>query len=135
VKSPDYDALAREAILTDDDELPSERRKREQAGKRKPRAERLPRVHVPFAVVPISWLKDRRHWADFPPRCRLLLYLIYRTHRGQKPYALTNVEAEDFGLSRFQKSRLLTELERAGRVRVEREGKKTRLVHLIWLVG
>ena len=61
----------------------------------------------------------------------LLLYAAWKT--GSKTFPFPNTELERNGVERYTKYRILRELERAGLIVVERQGRKAPLVTLIGL--
>ena len=126
-----YEELAREAILDpeDDDkpELSPDRR-------RSRHAKRLQLLPGPYARVPLQWLLKPHRGQWFRPRERLLVYLLYRSHWGQRGVRMTDVVAAELGMSDRQKRRCVRELEELGAVRVEQGGRShvmvvTPLVH------
>jgi hypothetical protein len=64
--------------------------------------------------VPILWRPV------FEPVARLFLYVLYRSHWGQRGVALTSAFIAEIGLSRWAASRALARLERKKVVRVDR---------------
>jgi hypothetical protein len=83
---------------------------------------RIPRSDegVSWAKVEKTTLMKSRFFKYYPPRSRLFLLLRIRTADGQYSAYLTNVAAAAIGLSRYQKSRLLKEMEEDGVITVER---------------
>jgi hypothetical protein len=65
----------------------------------------------------------------------LFLYVLYRSHWGQKPVEITSAVAAQFGMTRAAKNKCLLRWERDELVRVERRGRKTPLVWPIVIAG
>jgi hypothetical protein len=64
---------------------------------------RLPRQPGYWAPVPLAELLDRGNDEIYPARTRLLLYLVIKSRRGQRPVRLTNEMAAEIGLDRRRK--------------------------------
>jgi len=86
----------------------------------RPGERRIPPSEGPFTKVERSEILTRRMDRVFPPLTRLYLYVRIRTGGGRYPFSLTNNAALDIGLSRWQKYKLLRQLEDAGFVEVTR---------------
>jgi hypothetical protein len=71
----------------------------------------------------LPWLTNRQFDAAYPPITRLWLYLLIRSKEGRHRLSLTNAMAAEIGIDRYQKYRLLRQLERAGFVAVDRVGR------------
>jgi hypothetical protein len=80
----------------------------------------IPLSDEPFTKTELSEIRSRRNDEVFPPLTRLWVLIKIRTGAGRRPYRLTNVEAEEIGLSRWQKYVLVQRLEAMGRVTVRR---------------
>jgi hypothetical protein len=103
-------------LLGPDDEPPTRRRK-----KRHERAGSLQPLPGAFVRVPIHWIsRPRRGEYLYRPRERLFLYLLYRSHWGQRGVPLTSAFLEAINIERRYAYRLLDQLEAKGRVRIER---------------
>jgi hypothetical protein len=89
---------------------------------------RMPRSRVEFVRVPRVWVTDPRL---FGPRERLLLLLLFRSLWGQRPVELTTAVTSEIGLSRSAKHRYVRQLEKTGRIRVERHGQAAVTVTVI----
>ena len=63
----------------------------------------IPLSDEPFTKTELSEIRSRRNDEVFPPLTRLWVLIKIRTGAGRRPYRLTNVEAEEIGLSRWQK--------------------------------
>jgi hypothetical protein len=83
-------------------------------------------------AVPLAHLTDRQ-WDEFyPPMARLYHYLRIKSRRGKKPVRLTNkTAADELGLSRWQKCRLLRRLEQKGLVVVSWADNSTPVVAIV----
>lgn len=109
-------------VLDQDDELPSERRRREGKGKeRPPQTRRLQRMPVQFVRVPIQWITQRRrgeYW--FPPAVRLHLYLLHHSRWGQRGVAVTDAFLAEIEVARKTAYSALVRWEETGQIRIER---------------
>jgi hypothetical protein len=85
------------------------------------KAQRIPRSANGFAKIEWPALATRSNDDIFPPLTRLCLYLQLRSRHSRESIILTNNALLDLGISRWQKYRLLTQLEASGRITVERE--------------
>jgi hypothetical protein len=68
------------------------------------------------------------------PGKALAVYLIVLQRsrmKGKNPVMLSSAYLKQFGLMRWDKSRALATLEKAGLVRIEKRGRKNPLVHLV----
>jgi DNA polymerase I len=79
-----------------DDEPPNRKRKAE--GGRRP-VERLRPLPGAFARFPVQWLREPYGKRIVPAKWRLLLYLLYRSHWGQRGVSLTTAVAAEIGLN------------------------------------
>jgi hypothetical protein len=102
-------------FLGPDDEPPNRPRR---AGRR--RVERLRPLPGPYVRVPVQWLVKPHFVSSFNAEGRLHLYLLYRSHWGQREVRVTEVLAAEIGLLRRTCQDALAQLERKGWVRVER---------------
>jgi hypothetical protein len=84
-----------------------------------------------FAQVPIAWAADVAKAANMPEVliCTLLTYLLWKT-KGPT-FTLSNDYLKQFGISRKAKYRVLRQLEKAGIIRVEQQGKRATVVTLL----
>jgi hypothetical protein len=98
-----------DVFFTAEDATPPNRRKRHAS-----RAGRLGPLPGPYVRVPIEWLPR------FGVRARLLLYLLYRSHWGQRDVALTKRALAEIGAPRSTLYSALGALEREGQIAVER---------------
>jgi hypothetical protein len=84
-----------------------------------------------FVKVPGIWverLAHTRHVVTY----RLALHILYRHWEvGGKPFTLSNVVVAIEGISRWQKWRALTELERLGLITVERRKRRAPSITVI----
>jgi hypothetical protein len=102
-------------FLGPDDEPPN----RPQSKNRK-RAERLRPLPGAYVRVPIQWLCKPVREHVFPPEARLFLYVLYRSHWGQREVLVTDKVAAEVGVEPRQKRRHLLQLQREGWIRIER---------------
>jgi hypothetical protein len=110
-------------ILGPDDEPPNRARKRRQG-----RVERLRSLPGPYVRVPIQWLCKPCRDHVFRPKERLFLYVLYRSHWGQRGVALTDAVIAEIGISRWNAYKILERLERKGWLRVERQPGRSRVM-------
>jgi hypothetical protein len=87
------------------------------------RAEQLKRLPGLFVRMPVSWLTKPPRAHVFGPDERLFLYLLFRSHWGQRGAKLTSAFAAEVGVPRRFKNRCVKRWEADGGVRVEREGR------------
>jgi CRP-like cAMP-binding protein len=84
-----------------------------------------------FIKFPNSWaeeLRDARRASTY----RVALYLLHQQWKGgDKPIPLSNAALTWLGVSRREKWRALTELERAGLVKVDRRPRRVPLVTVL----
>ena len=74
--------------------------------------------------VPVWWL--RKAWTECRPASLVFgLLLFLRQGMGVKPKPITKAEMELFGIKRWSKRAALGDLERAGLIRVQKNGKRT----------
>jgi hypothetical protein len=106
----------KDVFLGPDDEPPN--RSRKTAKRSVTRLRPLPGA---FVRVPIQWLckPGRRH--ALRARERVFLYLLFRSHWGQRSVTLTAAVAAEIGVTERTRRRALDQLERSGWVRVERQ--------------
>jgi hypothetical protein len=112
------EALARAAILDPEEPVEEPPRKRR-------RADRLRPLPGPYVRVPIQWLTNpcRPHLSG--AEWRVFLYVVYRSHWGQRGVALTATIAAELGLlTRYARYQTAASLERKGWLRVERHGQQ-----------
>jgi hypothetical protein len=125
LNNPDqYDELERASVLDDEPEASPEERTR---------PTRLRRHPSLFVRVPISWLTKPPREQPFQPRDRLFLYLLFRSHWGQRPVVVTGAFAAEVGISRQSKTQILYGLERTGWIRIERRGRQAPIVRVMVL--
>lgn len=92
---------------------------------------RFTRLSELFSPVLLSHLIDPA-WHDFyPSTVRLYHYLWIRSGGGKQLVRLTSEMAGEIGLSRWNKSKALRELETLGLVTVARAGQKVPTVRVI----
>ena len=127
-----YEELERAAVLDPDEDEDAAEQKQSTGRKR---VSRLPNLPGHFVRIPIAWLRSRRPATRGRPRrslfdspTRLFLFVLYKSHWGQKGVPLTSALAAEIGMSRRTKNRSLEVLERTGRVRVERKGRAAAIV-------
>jgi hypothetical protein len=132
---PNYaDDLENEILGPGDDVLPN--RQARQGGETRPsKAQRLGRLPNPFVRVPIKWLTRPRYRSVFPPSTALFLYVLYRSHWGQRGVEITSAVAAQFGMTRRTKNKCILRWERGELVRVERRGRKAARVWPIVITG
>jgi hypothetical protein len=112
-------------VLGPDDEPPKRVRKTTRR-----QVNRLQPLPGPYVRVPIQWLckPGREHIA--PPEMRLFLYVLYRSHWGQRGVVLTNAAASEVGVEPRTKQKALGRLKRKGWVRTERHSSHK--APLVW---
>lgn len=98
-----------DVFLGPDDEPPN-RLKRKGRGP----VERLRPLPGAYVRVPIQWLCKPYRKRGFPPETRLLLYVLYRSHWGQRSVVVTDQVAAEVGIASRYKRQLLVQLERVG---------------------
>src|SRR6516162_2678496 len=98
----------------------------------KPSPEKLKRKREAFVKVPIWWAGQAFKAARIPKAlvCLWLLHLSWK--KGTKTFALPNGELRKMGVGRDTKYHTLAALEQAGLIKVERRGKKTLAVTLLY---
>jgi hypothetical protein len=103
------------AILAPDDEPPNRSHRKDHR-----RIERLRPLPGPYVRVPIQWLCNPCRTHVFAPEARLFLYVLYRSHWGQRGVAMTRAVVTEIGVPRETARDALGQLARKGWVRVER---------------
>jgi hypothetical protein len=120
-------------LLTDDDVMPPNTARKTTPPKARktkpPKARLLGRLSVYFVRVPVEWLKQApAYGVVFPPRTALFLYVWFRSHEGRRGVKVTDAETAELGISARRKRQVISELEAAGLVRVERQKGRTMTV-------
>ena len=108
-KPNDYEGI----FLGPDDEPPNRPR-------RKDRVERLRPLPGAYVRVPIQWLCKPCQKHLFQPKERLFLYVLYRSHWGQRGVVVTDKVAAEVEVVPRHKRKLLVQLEREGWIRIDR---------------
>jgi hypothetical protein len=84
-----------------------------------------------FVQISMEWLerlKSARHIATY----RMALFLAYQAWQtNYRPTSISNVALRDWGVSRWEKSKALQELENLGLIEVKRRGRRTPIVTLL----
>jgi hypothetical protein len=117
-RDTDYDALATDAILEPEPEKepPPKRARR--------RAARLQPLPGAWTRVPIQWLTTQSRGAyPISAQGRLWLYLLWKSHWGQKGIKFTDKVGAELGIPGRTRRGCIRRLERAGWVRVEQESR------------
>jgi hypothetical protein len=115
--SPELAAILDSTVLADDEALPV-RRGRKAIHQPAARLSPLPGA---FARVPIQWLRKPGRDHIFRPQERLFIYLLYRSHWGQRGVPLTDALITEIGITRRNAQKIVQNLTRAGWVRVEQQ--------------
>jgi hypothetical protein len=116
-------------FLGPDDEAPN----RVRTGRR--RVERLRPLPGAYVRVPIQWLHQPVGEPVFRSRERLFLYVLYRSHWGQRGVALTATMLAEIGISGWNAYKLVAQLKRTGRLRVDRGPGRALVVRPVVLSG
>jgi hypothetical protein len=84
-----------------------------------------------FTMMPLK-LAAAMFKATNMPRAMVITVLLYEGWKAKgKPFALSNGQLNQFGISRFAKYRLLAELEAAKLIRVKRHGRRAPIITLL----
>jgi len=103
------------------------------AARGKPRrAQRLQPLPGPYVRVPLQWLLKPHK--PFPRDTRLLLYLLYKSHWGQKEVRVTNELAAELGMSKWAKNRNIAQLARDDWLRIVRREEPSHTIIVTLLV-
>jgi hypothetical protein len=136
--SPDPD-LAAELLVSDSgspfDDFETLRARNTAAFAAVARPKRLKRLPSHFVRVPLPWLLTPRAGCPIEPGARLFLYVLYRSHFGQRGVKVTTATAAQFGLSARTKNRCFEAWENAGWIRTERTGRGSPIIWPIVIVG
>src|SRR4051794_37984763 len=76
----------------------------------------------PYVKVPVSWFVDGPRPILFNKRQRLFLWLLYKSHFGERPVDLTSAATRGLEITRQYRLQLIEEMEADGWVEVERDG-------------
>jgi hypothetical protein len=102
----------------------------ETLGKAKAKTE-AQRRRQQFVKVPLTWL-ERLRVAKHASTFKVAHYLLFEHwKRGGRPVRLSNIAMTEAGVSRWQKWRALTELERLKLIRVKRRSRKSPMITVL----
>ena len=107
-------------------------------GVAKPAKPKRRRVHGLFlrGPVPLAWLNAAgRLRGKAPLLLGLKLWHLCGRNYNKLTFSISNVAAEQAGISRYAKYRALSELEKAGLIEVHRSGKRSVSVTLLCTAG
>jgi hypothetical protein len=93
-----------------------------------PKRPRFNRSKHPWGRVNLSELADHR---VFSPLVRLLVVLRYRSHDGQETVRLDQEVADAASIPIRDKSRYARQLEKCGKIRIERDGQRMMIITVI----
>jgi hypothetical protein len=115
-------------LLGPDDELPSERCWKERKAPK--RVEPLQRLPGAFVRVPIQWLCQPVRKRVVPPQWRLFLYVLYRSHWGQRGVVVTDKVAAEVNIGTAAQTQASGAI-RARRLDQDRTSHPTRSTHRV----
>ena len=85
-----------------------------------------------FVKVPMAWVRQLQK-ASGTSTYRLALYLLFcHWKNGGRANTVSNVAVAEYGISRRQKWRALTELEHLGLIHLERRGGQSPMVTVLF---